>query len=416
MTTGDARMPRLLFLLSGLAAGWIWPVAANPPPEVGFCVPIGVWMDPAKEDGIADEALFARMARRPVVLLAESHASAEHHRWQLHAIAALHARHSNMVLGFEMFPRRAQPVLDRWVAGSLTREAFLEDVQWDAVWGYDPAPYMPLFDFARMHRLPMVALNVDRALVSRVREEGWRAVPPDDREGVGDPAPAGPGYLERLGLVYAAHTKLAAKVSDAKVSDTPRGGAAPDPDDPGFRRFVEAQLTWDRAMAEALAGARKSADAPLVVGIVGKGHAEYGDGIPHQLADLEIGDAAVLLPWDTDRACDELVFKDGRAAADAVFGTARIATPEAPPRPLLGVFLDGGDEGVKITRVMAESVAEKAGLKADDRIVEAAGTPMSQVEDVIEVVRRQAFGSWLPIKVERDGKSLEIVAKFRPPS
>jgi S1-C subfamily serine protease len=65
---------------------------------------------------------------------------------------------------------------------------------------------------------------------------------------------------------------------------------------------------------------------------------------------------------------------------------------------------------------MAESVAEKAGLKADDRIVEAAGTPMSQVKDVIAVVRRQAFGSWLPIKVERDGESLDIVAKFPPPS
>ena len=118
-------MLRSLFLLSGLAAGWISPAVANPLPDVGSCVPIGMWMDPAKEDGIADEALYARMARRPVVLLAESHTSAEHHRWQLHAIAALHARESNMVLGFEMFPRRVQPILDRWVAGALTREAFL---------------------------------------------------------------------------------------------------------------------------------------------------------------------------------------------------------------------------------------------------------------------------------------------------
>ena len=402
MTTGDARMSRALFLLFCLAAGWVSPAAANPPPESGFCVPIGVWMDPAKEDGIADEALFARMARRPVVLLGESHSSAEHHRWQAHAIAALHARNSNMVLGFEMFPRRAQPVLNRWVAGALTREAFLEDVEWDTVWGYDAALYMPLFDFARMHRLPMVALNVDKALIARVGKEGWRAIPAGDREGVGDPAPAGPGYLERLGRTYAAHGE-----PDAK---------APDPDDPDFLRFVEAQLTWDRAMAEALAGARNSADAPLVVGIVGKGHAEYGDGIPHQLADLGVGAAAVLLPWDTDRPCGELAPKGGPAVAEAVFGTAVIAEPKGPPRPRLGVFLEDGDGGVKITKVMADSVAEKAGLKADDRIVEAAGMPMSQVKDVIKAVRRQAFGGWLPIKVERGGNSLDIVAKFPPPS
>jgi hypothetical protein len=321
-----------------------------------------------------------------------------------------------MVLGFEMFPRRAQPVLDRWVAGALNREAFLEEVEWSTVWGYDSALYMPLFDFARMHRLPMVALNVDRALVSRVSEEGWPAIPAADRQGLGDPAPAGPGYLERLGRVYAVHLETAAKVPDAKVSDAPREETLPDPDDPGFLRFVAAQLTWDRAMAEALATARNSADAPLVVGIVGRGHAEYGDGIPHQLVDLGVGDTAVLLPWDSDRPCEELAPKGGPAVAEAVFGTAVIATPKGPPRPLLGVFLEGGDGGVKIIKVMAESVAEKAGLKADDRIVEAAGTPMSQVKDVIAVVRRQAFGSWLPIKVERDGESLDIVAKFPPPS
>lgn len=402
MTTGNGRMFRALFLLLGLAAVWILPAAANPPPKTGFCVPVGVWMDPAKEDGIADEALFARMARRSVVLLGESHSSAEHHRWQVHALAALHARNSNMVLGFEAFPRRAQPVLERWVAGALTREAFLEEVEWDTVWGYDAALYMPLFDFARMHRLPMVALNVDKALISRVGEEGWRAIPAGDREGVGDPAPAGPGYLERLGRIYTVHGG-----PDTK---------APEPDDPGLRHFVEAQLTWDRAMAEALAKARNSAEAPLVVGIVGKGHAEYGDGIPHQLSALGISGTAVLLPWDTDRPCEELAPKGSPAVAEAVFGTAVIAEPIDPPRPLLGVILEAADGGVKITKVMVPSVAEKAGLKANDRIVEVAGTPMRQVRDMIKVVRRQAFGGWLPIKVKRDGEILDIVAKFPPPS
>ncbi len=395
-------MLRALFLLSGLLAVGISPVAAKPPPEASACVPVGAWMDPAKKEEIADEALFARMAARPVVLLGESHTNAEHHRWQLHAIAALHARDSNMVLGFEMFPRRVQPILNRWVAGALTREAFLEAVEWDKVWGYDQALYMPLFDFARMHRLPMVALNVDKTLISRVRQEGWSAIPAADRRGIGDPASAGPGYLKRLEHVFAAHSK-----DDAQV---------PVRDDSDFRRFVEAQLTWDRAMAEALARARTSADAPRVVGIVGKGHAEYGDGIPHQLADLGIADAAVLLPWSNDRPCEELAPMGGPAVAEAVFGIAVMAEPEDSPKPLLGVFLEGGDGVVKITKVMADSVAAKAGLKAGDRIVEAGGTPMSQVKDMIKVVRRQAFGSWLPITVERGGDNLEIIAKFPPPS
>ena len=79
--------------------------------------------------------------------------------------------------------------------------------------------------------------------------------------------------------------------------------------------------------------------------------------------------------------------------AEAVFGTAVITEPAGSPRPLLGVFLESGDGGVRIKRVMAESVAEKAGLEADDLIVEAAGTPVNKVEDVVKVVRRQAHGS-----------------------
>ena len=122
-------------------------------------------------------ALLAELATRPVVLLGESHDNAEHHRWQLHTIAALHALQPNLVLGFEMFPRRVQKALDEWVAGELSEEEFLKRSEWNRVWGFDARLYMPIFDFARMHRVPMIALNVDRDLVARVGERGWAGIP-----------------------------------------------------------------------------------------------------------------------------------------------------------------------------------------------------------------------------------------------
>jgi hypothetical protein len=45
-----------------------------------------------------------------------------------------------------------------------------------------------------------------------------------------------------------------------------------------FKRFVEAQLTWDRAMAEALAEARQNFGNAVVVGILGSGHVAGGRG------------------------------------------------------------------------------------------------------------------------------------------
>ena len=53
-------------------------------------------------------------------------------------------------------------------------------------------------------------------------------------------------------------------------------------------------------MAEAIADAQRGARRPLVVGIMGSGHIEYGDGVPYQLAALGIDDVATALPWPAD--------------------------------------------------------------------------------------------------------------------
>ena len=44
----------------------------------------------------------------------------EIHRWQLAVATMLHALHPNIAIGFEMFPRAVQDVLDDWVAGKLS--------------------------------------------------------------------------------------------------------------------------------------------------------------------------------------------------------------------------------------------------------------------------------------------------------
>ncbi len=137
------------------------------------------------------------MAKKDVVLLGEQHDEDDDHRWQLQVLAALHAQRPDMVIGFEMFPRRAQPVLDDWVAGKLTVRQLLEQSQWDSVWKLPPELYLPLFQFARINRIPMVALNVDRKLTRAIAEKGWDAIPVAEREGVGRAAPALAG-LPRL--------------------------------------------------------------------------------------------------------------------------------------------------------------------------------------------------------------------------
>jgi len=434
---------------------------AHPHPDDSRCGAVGTWLDPATGATIATDRALAGLAQRPIVLLGEAHDNAAHHLWQLTTLAALHALHPDMVVGFESFPRRVQPILDQWVAGELDAGAFLEAVDWATIWGFDPHLYLPLFEFAQQNRVPMLALNVDRDFVSRVRRDGWAAIPAEERQGLSDPAAASTAYRESLAEVYGIEQRHAmqqdaspnpheaasdadsqagspdavareaagseasapgpdASATDAEAQETDASADATEApavevdvatvlESEDFARFVAAQLTWDRAMAEALVAARRRQPGALVVGILGRGHVEHRYGVPHQLADLGIPDAATAVPVERAATCEGLEAD----LADAVFVIESVSQLAAvPPKPRLGVMLQQTDAGVQIVKVMEGSVAAAIPLQASDIVVRAAGFPIEKLTDLVEIVQRQAPGTWLPLTIRRDADELEFVAKF----
>lgn len=386
VTRSGAR-PALFALALAAAAG----IAAAPATAQQRCADVGEWTVPGAGRVAAQEVL-ARSARAQLLLLGERHDDPDHHRWQLHTLAALAALRQKLVLGFEMFPRRVQGALDRWVANQLSEEEFLDAADWKHVWGYDSALYLPLFHFARLNRIPMVALNVERDLVRSVGSGGMASVPPEKREGVSMPAAAGESYLERLFDAYAEHPESK--------------NVAPARGDAGFRRFVEAQLLWDRAMAQALAEAVSRHPDALVFGIMGSGHIERGEGVQHQIESLGIKHVASLLPWEPNSNCAKLT----RGIATAVFGL-----PAAQPGPapqLLGIRIESAPDGVHVAGVSAGSIAEAAGLQVGDLLLELAGTSVMEPAQVRAIVMRMAPGTWLPLKAKRQDKTLELTARF----
>jgi len=388
-----------VLLLAGCVSAAV--PSAPPPAATGLdtaeaaCVSPGNWYD-AHGRQVAANSVLRRAAAAPAVLLGERHDRADHHRWQLQTLAAVHALNPNVAIGLEMLPRSKQGVLDRWVAGDLSEAQLLEQSDWSGIWAVDLQLYLPILHFARMNRLPLVAVNIERALVTRTRREGWAAVPVAERGGVGDPAPAPEGYIDYLAAALGAHGEGEKKAFDR--------------DAPEFRRFVEAQSVWDRAMAERIAETHRDTGRTVVV-MVGYGHIEQRYGIPHQLDALGVRGAAVLLPWDGARQCSMF---DG-TLADAVFAMAAAEETEEAPRPRLGVTLEPTKDGLRIGRITEGSVAAKSGLAVGDILESAAGTPVKRMADVTAVVQRQAPGTWLPLTVRRGGKPLSLVAKFPPP-
>lgn len=391
----------LQFSVAGVLA---LPAFAQADPAAACLVP-GAW---AKPDGVlaqplAGAGVLADMAQREHVLLGEQHDDMDHHRWQLQTLAALHAQRAHMVIGFEMFPRRAQPVLDRWVAGELTESEFLAQSEWGKVWSMPAELYLPLFHFARINRIPMLALNVDATLTRAIAEKGWDGVPESQREGVGRAAAPPPAYEDFLFEVHGQHAAARGK----PVAKAAR-------DDPAFRNFVDSQLAWDRAMAEALvAGRQRHADAegrlPLAVGIMGNGHVRFGHGVAHQLRALGADSVGQLMPVGAETACTELQ----PGLADAVFAVP-VARQSAPPPPRLGVSLEEHGKGVRIAEVSRDSLAERSGLRRDDIVTEVAGTAAKRPMSLIAAVRSQPPGTWLPLKLLRDGATVEVVVRFPP--
>jgi len=352
---------------------------------------VGRWLVPAAAQGQATDprALLERMAGQQVVLLGEAHDSAEDHRWQLQTLTQLHALRPKLAIGFEMFPRRVQPALDQWVAGTLSETEFLKQAEWDKVWGYEAPLYLPLFHYARMNRIPMLALNVERDVIDVIGKQGYDGVVEGQREGVGRPAAPTETYRKQLRKVFDRHPAKA------------RGEAA-------FPRFVEAQSFWDRAMAEAVAAHLKKEPDALVVGIMGAGHVRHGHGVAHQLKALGVADTGLLLTWERSESCTGL----GAGFADALY---LVDSPQDNP-PRLGVATEQEKEGLRIARVMAGSIAEAAGFRTGDVILEVAGQPAKSILVLRAAVQRQAAGTWLPLKIKRDGTEMEIVARFPPGS
>ena len=355
---------------------------------------VGAWTMPSPKGPIevGARAVLQDAAKRSVVLLGESHDRADHHRWQLQTMAALHALRESLVLGFEMFPRRVQPALDRWVAGELDEAEFFKASDWANVWGFETELYAPLFNFARLNRIPMLALNVERSFVREVGRRGFDATTDAMREGVSRPAVPPPAYVRELHALYLEH---------------PGAGKAGE-NDPAFQRFVEGQLTWDRAMAEAIRGALVRNPGRQVVAVMGQGHTAPG-AVPHQLRDLGVTDVAILLPWERSAACEGLTPQ----RATAVFGVDGFDARQSRAPPRLGIALASSDRGdVRIDRVAAGSIAESAGLRDGDVVLSIAGAAVAAASDVQRVVGQQSPGTWLPIRVRRDGAELELIAKF----
>ncbi len=265
------------------------------------CVSNDSWRVPGEIGNISEASVLAQAIVNQVVLLGEHHDNQSHHDWQLRMLQALHQQRSDIAIGLEMLPKEAQPQIDRFLRGESNIETFLKAVDWKRHWSFSADYYTPLLNYARAQKIPVYALNVTRDKVEAAVERGWEAVP----QGMTRPAAASRSYLRHLVMSFQRHKFPAARLDMAVEG-------------PVFRRFVQKQLLWDRAMAEGISAPLDATQkSPLMIAFIGSGHLMHGYGVPHQLQSLGIDKVMTMIPWD--RHLDCRVLEEG--FADVVYGT-----------------------------------------------------------------------------------------------
>jgi uncharacterized iron-regulated protein len=201
--------------------------------------------------------MAADLARVRIVYVGENHHNPEHHKIQLRIIKAIHKKHSELIIGMEMFDRTYQVILDQWSTGALDEKTFLQKVHWYANWRFNYDLYRDILDFAQKHQIRIIGLNIPGHIPPKIAAGGIDSLLGDDRRylpaDIDTSSPAHRAYLQKI----------------FKFHNLPGQG--------DFENFYMAQCVWEDTMAETIA---LNLDRHPMVVIAGNGHIRNKFGIP----------------------------------------------------------------------------------------------------------------------------------------
>lgn len=319
------------------------------------------------------DGIVRKLENKRVVYVGESHTRNEDHQLQLRIVRAMYGQNPKLAIGMEMFPRSVQQVLDDYIADKMGEWEFLKKVRYFKNWGYDYRFYRDIINFARRHDIPIVALNLEKDIVSKVFKEGGVSVlneeeiakiPEERKLDI-------KGYRDRITGIFAMHGKNA--VDPGKIND-----------------FFQAQAIWDETMAESAVNYLKDHPDYRMAILAGQGHTVKDTGIPPRvIRRLPLEQAVVLNTQPMEigpEIADFLVFSPPNPL---------------PQEPLLGVSLLDGDKGMTVVQLSPHGMAGKSGVKEKDIITAIDDEPVATVEDLKIVMFYKKIGEKVRLRITR---------------
>ena len=349
-------------------------------------------------DALTPRELAARLKDVRLLFVGENHTSVEFHHAQRRVIEELHRTGRPVLIGLEMYPYTEQAWLDRWSAGELSEQQFLDQSRWYKNWGYHWLYYRDIFLFARDSKIRMFGVNIPREVVSAVNRKGLAGLSPEEKAHL----PA------RLDTTDEQHRKLFRAFFGG--GDSLHGGGMPAEQ---WERLFAAQCTWDAAMGtNAVKALEKSGDKDaIMVVLIGSGHVAYGLGAERQARLSFQGKTASLLP---------IAVKDDKGQPPVVRASYAsflwgIAREEHAQFPSLGLSTPEQKSGEHFPVILVQkgSVAERSGFKVKDLLVSMDGVALADKETFNRLMSQKRWGDSAEFRVKRGDETLTLVAKFR---
>lgn len=176
-----------------------------------------------------------------------------------------------LTVGFEMFYRQHTPILEKYVAGHISTARMLKDTKFASTWGYDPKLYLRIFQYCRLHQIPMVGLNVPGPLVSFVSHYGLSALNSELRAFL-------PEDVDTSNAEHFKHFKQLMDIS-GHSSDVSKDKEA----ESSLWKWYEAQCVWDEYMSSSVAMSLEARPESRMIALIGTGHVEGRTGIPDRI-------------------------------------------------------------------------------------------------------------------------------------
>ena len=235
----------------------------------------GEIVDLSARSPVSFTTLMAQLRTKDVICIGEAHDNPDHHLVQTQILQVIRSDARPWALALEVFQRPQQSILDRYLAGDLDEETFLDELNWKRNWGVDYRFYRPLIQLAKESGAPILAMNAPRKTVKKVAREGLDALTTEERSQLtGEIDLSDEKHRERLRAVFEMHAHGRLK---------------------NFEHFYQAQCVWDDTMADTVA-AHVAATGNRVVVVAGNGHILHRNGIPDRVQRRIPADLATVVP------------------------------------------------------------------------------------------------------------------------